>query len=484
MAGLSETGFEIKTYSDILSDQRTKATEYFGSGVDTTVNSILGQIVQLSAIEMTELWQGLQDVYDAFNVNAATGKSLDDLCSLVGVYRVDASATSGTMEFTGDNGTSISAGTVVSNPDTGDQFQVISDTVISTDSAYSITYQIKSVEDDTTYTLTLNGASTSYTTGTSAEIVDLRDGLLDALQTNSDNDDLSFESLDDDKIVITHGTIGNSFSAYPNASSISPYSVTSLVYVECTELGSVSADTGSITEIETPISGLDSVTNLTSLITGDDEETDDELRARRKAQASLTGKATPDAIVSALEDVQGVTSAFVVENRTMTTDSEGRPRKSYEAIVIGGEVSDIAETIWDAGPAGIQTYGDISQTVTDSNGDTQTVYFSRPENVYVHFEVEYEVYDEEEFPDDGVQGIKDAIVDYGDDSRNIGEDIIPQRFFGNIYSNVSGIQNLTIRVGSTSSPYDTPTSYSTDPLEISSKQLPDFSDDRISVTQV
>ena len=51
MAGLTEQGFAIKRYDDIISDKRTKAQEFFGLGVDTFVNSVLGQIAQLAALE-------------------------------------------------------------------------------------------------------------------------------------------------------------------------------------------------------------------------------------------------------------------------------------------------------------------------------------------------------------------------------------------------------------------------------------------------
>jgi uncharacterized phage protein gp47/JayE len=484
MAGLSENGFEVKRYSEVVSDQRSKAVELFGAGVDTSVNSILGQISQLSALELATLWEGLQDVHDAFNPNAAYGKSLDDLCSLVGVYRLDAEPTQGFIEFTGRNGVIVPEGTQVSNQDTGDTFSTTAATLISTDKAYSVEYQVRSVTDSSEYILNINGVVVSYTTGVGETVTDIRDGFVTGIQADPDLDFVSVDSIDSDKFVITHTIIGNSFTSSTNTSSLFPSSVTSLVYVRANTLGNISADTESITSIDTPVNGVTSVTNLTSLVVGRDVETDDELRIRRARRAQQAGKATPEAIARALENLQGVSDAFVVENRTLSTDVDGRPPKSYEAIVVGGEVTNIAETIWENGPAGIETYGNISQIVVDSNGDPHTISFSRPENVYISFEVDYQIYDEEVFPDDGEQAIRDAIVSYGNSSRRIGEDVIPQRFFGDIYRNVSGIENLVIRVGSSNSPSIPPVAFSTSPLPISSRELADFSSDRIVVSEV
>lgn len=484
MAGLTENGFELKRYQEIVSDQRSKAIELFGAGVDTSVNSILGQISQLTALEMALLWEGLDDVNNAFNPNAATGKSLDDLASLVGVYRLDAEPTQGSMEFTGRNGTIVPAGTQVSNTDTGDSFSVVSDTVLSTERAYSVEYQVRSVSDNTAYTLNINGIVVSYTTGVGETVTDVRDGLQNAILVEPDLQFVSVEGLDSDKFTITHTIIGNSFSVSSNAASVFARSVTTLVYVRSNSLGQIAAQSNSITSIDTPVSGLVSVTNLTSLVVGRSVETDDELRIRRNRRATQVGKATPEAIARALESLQGVSDAFVIENRTLTTDVDGRPPKSYEAVVVGGEVTDIAKSIWDTGPAGIATYGNITQIVDDSNGDSHSISFSRPENVYITFEVDYSIYDEEIFPSNGVQAIREAVINYGNSSRRIGEDVIPQRFFGEIYRTVSGIENLEIRIGGSDSPSIPPVSIVNATLPINARQLADFSIERTTVTEV
>ena len=485
MAGLTETGFEIKRYDDIITDQRAVAQDLFGAGVDTSVNTLLGQILQLSALELATLWEELQNVYDAFNPNAAQGKSLDDLCSLVGVYRFDAQATEGFIEFTGDNGSLVPVGSQVSNPSTGDQFNTTVDTRVSTDSCYTVTYQFTSVLDSTEYSITIDGFENSYTTAVSGDtITDLRDALFTAIDGDVNLDYITVETLDADSLVITHSILGNSFESTTSASSITPISVTSLVFVRCTEVGAVFAPVNSLTQIDTSILGIDSVDNLTALTTGRDVETDDELRIRRALFATQVGKATPEAIARTVEAVQGVTEAFVIENRTMTTDIDGRPPKSYETVVVGGQSESIAEAIWESGPAGIETYGDIEEFILDENGDSHSIKFSRPDTIYISFEVDYTLYSEEAFPLGGEDSIKDAIIAYAAQNTLLGKDVIPQRYYGPIFTNVPGIATLEVRIGESTVEATPPVSFDTVNISIDSTEIADFSIDRITVTEV
>lgn len=61
--------------------------------------------------------------------------------------------------------------------------------------------------------------------------------------------------------------------------------------------------------------------------------------------------------------------------------SFGRPGKAIEIVAQGGDPLLIAQTIWGAGPAGIQTYGNVTETVTDNFGKKYLISFSRPTQV-------------------------------------------------------------------------------------------------------
>ena len=86
--------------------------------------------------------------------------------------------------------------------------------------------------------------------------------------------------------------------------------------------GPISCPTNALTNILTPIAGWNSVTNLIAGTTGTLTETDAELRIRRANSTKLLGNCTVDAIQAQLkQNVPGVTSATVFENRTLTQQS-------------------------------------------------------------------------------------------------------------------------------------------------------------------
>ena len=75
--------------------------------------------------------------------------------------------------------------------------------------------------------------------------------------------------------------------------------------------GTISAPANSLTLILTPVAGWTSTNNPEALVLGREEEADAELRLRATGTASNTGKATPDAIETALLNVDGVSGVNI-----------------------------------------------------------------------------------------------------------------------------------------------------------------------------
>jgi uncharacterized phage protein gp47/JayE len=73
------------------------------------------------------------------------------------------------------------------------------------------------------------------------------------------------------------------------------------------------ADFETITELETPIIGIDSVINKKPTTIGTERESDEELRARAKATILSAGKATVDALRNAVLGIPGVRSVVINE---------------------------------------------------------------------------------------------------------------------------------------------------------------------------
>jgi len=141
---------------------------------------------------------------------------------------------------------------------------------------------------------------------------------------------------------------------------------------------------GTIDLIVTAEPGIDAVTNAASATGGGDSETDSDLLLRYQAQFATAGSSTPG-ILSALRDIGTVATANVVENYTEVTDADGLPAKSFECILTGGILPvEVATVIFNKKPAGIRPYGAESYVVTDTQGESHTMYWSEAADIRLY----------------------------------------------------------------------------------------------------
>lgn len=207
-----------------------------------------------------------------------------------------------------------------------------------------------------------------------------------------------------------------------------------------------------ITEIVTPIVGLIEVYNDEKTSGGRDAETDVEFRERYYQSLSKQGSSTINSITASLYSIDGVRAALALENTTMET-VEGMPPKSIHAYVLGGNSEEIANTIFNTKPAGIETVGEEINTVTDISGMDHTVKFSyaTEKNIYIEIELTTSA----EYRVEGDNSIKSALVKYigGTDEDgqtyaglNIGQNVILTRLVS-IISNIEGVLDFGIRIG-------------------------------------
>src|SRR5690625_2769756 len=225
--------------------------------------------------------------------------------------------------------------------------------------------------------------------------------------------------------------------------------------VEGGSRGNTPANT--ITEIVTPLVGVDEVTNIEATSGGRDKETDAELRERYDRSFAFGGSATTASIEANLLGLAGVRDARVHENTTMN-ELDGMPPKSIAPFVFGGEDEDIARTIYELKSAGIQSYGTTEITITDENDEEHTIGFTRNDVVDIYVHVELETNDD--FPIDGYKQVRTKVIEYigGQDEDaveynglGLAQDVIYVKVIGAIQQ-IEGITDIPVLYIDTKTP--------------------------------
>lgn len=228
--------------------------------------------------------------------------------------------------------------------------------------------------------------------------------------------------------------------------------------MQAQEFGEIPAAAGTLTVIETPISGWDTIDNTTDGVLGKNEETDSELRERQAISTALAATNIIDALYSALLNVDAVRDAVIYVNNTNITDAMGVPAHRYLTVVDGGADADVAKAIYLNHTSGDKSYGNQAVNVENSRGFLVPVEFSRPIDVNIYVIVN--TTPNSLFPADGVDQIKQAIVDYAngeldvdicDEGFKIAQNVIYSRLFTPVNS-VCGHDVQTMFIGTTASP--------------------------------
>lgn len=85
--GVTEDGFVLKGFAEILKSAQRRAIEAFGPDIDLAGTSVLTKLLQATSDEDAMLWQRLEDVYYSQFASTASGSDLDLLGKDIGVER-------------------------------------------------------------------------------------------------------------------------------------------------------------------------------------------------------------------------------------------------------------------------------------------------------------------------------------------------------------------------------------------------------------
>lgn len=214
-------------------------------------------------------------------------------------------------------------------------------------------------------------------------------------------------------------------------------------------LGNVPANT--ITEIITPIAGVNSVNNPEKAQGGRARETDAELRSRYYRSLASGGGASIPSIEAALLQLGGVIDAYVDENET-EVEVNGLPPNSIAPFVYGGDDAEIAETIFAKKAGGNRSFGTTEVIITDSRNKQHRIGFTRP--MVVTIDVRLTLNKNIEYPLDADSLVKTKIVEYiggvdenGNDynGQGLGGDIVPFKVIA-AFASIPGIDDALLEL--------------------------------------
>ena len=449
-----------------------------GLTFETRPDSITGQFIDVFAEREAAVWELAEFVYHAMYPISAFGVNLDHSVSFAGVRRLFASKSVAWVNFYGVEGTAIPVGTLVRSNLDAQNYLNEAQFIITKLAAGDVTVSINSAIVGQAYWIRIDNVTTSYTVVTGDTNVDVANHLYGSLIQDS-----SYITTQDANTIRVYNIEGFNFN-FATSTNITIVQLGTMAKVTAEEFGVNEIPANSIDQIITTRTGLDSVNNTLPGQSGRNQETDDELRRRYTQGVYQFGAATIDSIQANLQqNILAINTVNVYENHTDFVDVEGRPPHCIEVVAYGGDSQDIADEIWRVKPAGIETYGATVVPVTDSAGYSHYMRFNRPQLVYVWLTVQVSLYNEESFPPTGDQMIQQIIVDTGN-SFGIGKDIIVQRFYGPVYTQVSGISGMIVKVATTADPHIVPldTDYQPGNYAISVRQLSSFAVDRVRVT--
>lgn len=165
---------------------------------------------------------------------------------------------------------------------------------------------------------------------------------------------------------------------------------------QAVDTGPLTVNASTLTIIAQAVTGWNSITNPTAGVPGTNGETDPDLRIRREGELSASGATTAAAIQSDVltKMVTPTTSSntlncTVLHNDTDATDANGLPPHSIEVVAYqpGNTSADdtaLANLILTQKAAGVGTNGTTSKTATDSEGNTETISFTRPATTTIY----------------------------------------------------------------------------------------------------
>jgi uncharacterized phage protein gp47/JayE len=470
---LDANGLQIKTLAEILADfvTRARSEDKFGPGVSTGPKSILGHLFGIAAEGLSKLYDLLRLIYDSILVDNAQGAGLENVVAYTGLTREEALPSSGFITLIGDTTTVVPI-LHTSKVPLGPLF----DTQAATTIPPGIIVNIDTVDDTATYTVTLIATPFAYVAMGGDGVKEILEGLqalidFSGLYNAFVKDDVDLLIRRDDRAAFASAVGATGAGAISQV--LAKGHEEAVIFSQI--VGPIEAGAGAITEIVDAFAGLDSVINKTAVVLGVLEETDTALRARHQRSFQLGGCGTDHSTRAKLEQLDDVTAAVVISNRSEIVDVFGSPPKTFLSVLWPptADKEQIALTIFGSGPSGIDAVGSESVIITDKEGHSQTVKFSFATTRDIWIEVA--ITPGTDYPVDGDDQVEAAVLDFA--SRlSVGDDVYPFQIGCWIADKVTGVLEAIVEADFTFAPT------TTTPLVIALDEISAFDAVRITVS--
>jgi len=92
-------GFDVKTQEEIINDLLLNIVTLIDDIDDVNVGSVLRTLTEALGIELSQLYQELQNIYDGTRIDTATGTDLENLGKLLGIVRKLGTTSQGYVTF-------------------------------------------------------------------------------------------------------------------------------------------------------------------------------------------------------------------------------------------------------------------------------------------------------------------------------------------------------------------------------------------------
>lgn len=490
--GVTTQGFSAKRLNDIKTELEDAFKSAFGISIDLDPDAPFGQIIGIFAERESEVWELAEAVYNSQYPLTAEGINLDNVAAITGVTRNPATKSTAIVKATGTEGTLIPTGSVISKEnDPLTRFVTDSDATIGAgiNEIQKAGFNLDPDSGDFKFTFNGNESGVIQHNDNAATIQVVLEALTgigagNVLVSGAINDvtglTITFQGAlaeqDVSALTVTSNNLLDGVT--PVVTTVTEDTQGSLPFVNIPVSGEnegpFTGPSGSLNVIEGSITGWDAVTNALDAEVGREVETDADLKIRRENALQVAGSGTTDAIRSQLLLIDTVTAVIVFENTSITPDGDGRPPKSFESVVQGGDDVEIAETILATKPAGIETHGSITETVQDSQGFDIDIKFSRPTEIDIHLEIDL-VVNTEEYPVNGDDLAEAALLAFGN-ALQIGEDVIVYPQLICALNDIPGIRDIVVRIGTAVSPT------LDDNIVIAPNEISSWDSSRITVT--